>query len=203
MKLSHALLTTACTLLLTACGGGGGDDVPPPAAATQPPESQPTVSLTEFEGVWKRDAAHDVCVTDFIYNEAYAARVRDVTLTNKGNGVLEVAYAVLVYSDDACTTKQGLVTERFTLDVAQASRAGRDNVIKGVPAFVDGVASSDGGSSITLTAMPDGGMTGLTNVKTIIDVNNGQLQFSTADAGDPVDAEGYPNDFNANGYFVR
>ncbi|NIU60497.1 MAG: hypothetical protein GWN66_01085, partial [Pseudomonas stutzeri] len=86
MNPSYALLATAFALTLTACGGGG-DDAPPPAAAP----AQTSVSLAEFEGVWKRDAANDSCNIDFVYNTAYASRIRDVTLTNKGNGVLEVA----------------------------------------------------------------------------------------------------------------
>ncbi|MBN9370947.1 hypothetical protein JNX00_10755 [Hydrogenophaga sp. YM1] len=197
MKLSHALLTTAFSLSLAACGGGGGD-APAPASA-----DQAKVSLAEFEGVWKRDAAHDVCVPDFVYNQDYAARVRDVTLTKTGSNELEIAYAVQVYSDDACTVKQGLVRERFTVSLVPVTRAGRDNVVKGIPRFVGAVASADGGAGITLTALPDGRMTGLTNVKTIGDVQGGRLQFSVAEPGQPVDADGYPNDFNANDYFVR
>lgn len=199
MNPSRALLATAFALSLTACGGGGGDEAPPPPAAP----AQPSVSLAEFEGVWTRDAANDVCVPDFIYNDAYAARVRDVTLTNKGNGLLEIAYAVLVYGDDTCTTKRGLVTERFTVNVAPISRSGRDNVIKGVPVFVGSTTSADGGLGVTLTALPDGDMTGLANVKTIGDVHNARLQFATPGTGVTVDSEGYPNDFQADAYFVR
>lgn len=197
MKLSHALLTTAFTLSLTACGGGG-NDAPAPAAA-----AQPTVSLTEFEGVWKRDAAHDVCVPDFIYNKDYAARVRDITLTNKGDGFLEIVYAVQVYKDDACTVKQGLVTERFKVGVALTPRPGRDNVFKGEPVFVQGVAGGEAGQGIVLTALPDGRMTGLDGVKTIGDVQAGRLQLSTVKPGGSVDADGYPIDFDAGNYFIR
>ena len=202
MKLSHALLTTACTLLLTACGGGG-DDVPPPAEATQPPVSQPTVSPTEFEGVWKRDAAHDVCITDFAYNDAYAARVRDVTVSDKGNGDLEIALAVLIYGDDVCTVKQGLVTERVVVNASKLVRAGRDNVIKGVPAYVGSVASADGGLGLTLTAVPDGSLTGMIQRKTIFDVHEGRFQFVPARAGVPVDGDGYASNFYPDYYFVR
>lgn len=200
MNPSRALLTTAFALSLTACGGGGGGDAPPPPPAAP---AQTSVSLTEFEGVWKRDAAHDVCAPDFIYNDAYSARVRDVKLTNLGDGVLEIAYAVLVYGDDACTVKQGLVTERFNVSASSIARAGRDNVIKGVPTFVGSTTSADGGLGVTLTALPDGDMTGLANVKTISDVHNARLQFATPGAGVAVDSEGYPNDFQADAYFVR
>jgi hypothetical protein len=199
MNPSRALLTTAFALSLTACGGGGGDDAPPPAAP-----AQTSVSLAEFEGVWKRDATQDDCKIDFDYNTAYASRIRDVTLTNKGNGVLEISNAVLVYGDDACTVKQGLVTERFTMNVAPATRAGRDNVIKGVVTFVGSTLSGDGGLGLSLNAMPDGRMSGLTNgTKAMGDVHNARLQFAGADAGEPVDAEGYPTDFIPENYFVR
>lgn len=53
MNPSRALLTTAFALSLTACGGGGGGDAPPPPPAAP---AQTSVALTEFEGVWKRDA---------------------------------------------------------------------------------------------------------------------------------------------------
>lgn len=199
MNPSRALLTTAFALSLTACGGGGGDDAPPPTAS-----AQTSVSLAEFEGVWKRDATQDECRIDFVYNTAYAFRVRDLTLTNKGNGVLEIAYAVLVYGDDTCTVKQGLVTERLTVNVAQATHAGRDNVIKGVVTSVGSTTSADGGSGVTLTAMPDGRMTGATaNAKLIGDVHNARLQFAGVNAGEPIDAEGYPTDFIPENYFVR
>jgi hypothetical protein len=197
MNPSRALLATAFALSLTACGGGGGDDAPPPAA----PHTE--VSLAEFEGVWKRDAAHEVCVPDLVYNDEYATRVRDITLRNAGNGVLEIAVAVLVYGDDACTVKQGLVTERFTMDVAPVARSGRDNVIKGQPTFVGSTISGDGGLGVTLTALPNGEMAGLANVKAISDVHNARLQFSLATGGAPTDAQGYPNDFDAENYFVR
>lgn len=198
MKLSHALLTTTFALSLTACGGGGGEDAPPPAAA-----AQPTVSLTEFEGVWKRDAAHDLCVPDFAYNDAYAARVRDITLTDKGQGKLEIALAVLVYDDDACTTKRGLVTERVTVSASQLARTGRDKVIKGVPALLGSQLSADGGLGMTLLAAPDGRLTGMVNLKTIFDVHAGRFQFVPAKAGVAVDGEGYASSFNADDYFVR
>lgn len=199
MKLSHALLTTAFTLSLTACGGGGGGggDTSTPAAQASP------VSLTEFEGVWMRDAAHDVCVPDFIYNKDYAARVRDVTVTNKGDGDLEIALAVLVYGDDACTIKQGLVTEQVLVKASSLARAGRDNVFKGIPTLVGSQLSADGGLGMSLQAMPDGRLIGLAGVKTIGDVQAGRLQFSKAQSGDPVDAEGYPTNFDADNYFVR
>lgn len=197
MSPSRVLLTTAFALSLSACGGGG-DDAPPPAAS-----AQTEVSLAEFEGVWKRDAAHDVCVPDFIYNNAYAARVRDITLTNVGNGVLEIAFAVLVYGDDVCTVKQGLVTERFTVSVTPIARSGRDNVIKGLPTMIGSTISADGGLGVTLTAQPNGHMTGLANVKTISDVHDSRLQFSLAIGGAPTDAQGYPSDFDAENYFVR
>ena len=47
-------------------------------------------------------------------------------------------------------------------------------------------------------------MTGATaNTKSIGNVHNARLQFAGADAGEPVDAEGYPTDFEAVNYFVR
>ena len=126
---------------LTACGGGGGDDAPPPPAAPD----QATVSLTEFEGVWKREATHVNCKTDFVYNTAYHHRLRDITWTNLGNGRLELALATRVYDDNACTMERGVVTERFTMTALPVTRSGRDNVFRADPVFSSGTSGGTGG----------------------------------------------------------
>lgn len=212
MKLPLALLATAMALSLTACGGrgGGGDDGTDatfaPATSTQTAgptgtasPTEPAVSLAEFEGTWRRDDAHNACLPDFPYNDAYAYRLRDITLQATADGALEAAVAVLVYGDDSCNAKQGLVTERFRIDLASTPLSGRDNVLKGSSVFLD---YADG-LGITFATPPQGSASGLAQVKLIGDVHNGQLQLTTVDMGVAPDAEGFPSGFVADEYFVR
>ena len=207
MKLPHALLTTAMALSLTACGGRSDDGIDPlpesPSALSAAPAPSPAVSLSEFEGKWRRDDAHNVCRPDFPYNDAYAYRLRDITLQATPDGALEAAVAVLVYGDDSCTAKQGLVTERFRIDPASAPLSGRDNVLKGTSVFLNATDSADGGAGITFATPPQGRMSGLAQVKLIGDVHHGQLQLTTVDMGVAPDAEGFPSGFVADEYFVR
>lgn len=198
MKLINALFPCALILSLTACGGGGGDDAPPTAVP-----AQPSVSLAEFAGVWKREAAVNGCDANFIYNNAYHHRVRDVTLTDKGNGQLELAIAMLVYDDNLCAVERGVVTERFAMTALPVVRAGRDNVFKADPVWVDSVSRATGGASITLTKMPDGSMTELKGAKLVGDVRNGRLELASSSMSLPPDAAGYPNDFQADNYWIR
>lgn len=198
MKLFNAVLFSAVVLSLTACGGGGGDDAPPPAAP-----AQPAVSLEEFSGVWKREDAVNGCSANFIYNNAYHHRLRDITLTDKGNGQLELAVAKLVYEDNQCAIERGVVTERFAMTAWPVVRAGRDNVFKADPLWVNSVSRSIGGGTITLTKLPDGSMTDLKGAKLIGDVRDGRLELAVSNMSLPLDSAGYPNDFQADNYWIR
>lgn len=119
------------------------------------------------------------------------------------DGALAASVAVLVYGDDLCNTKQGLLTERFRIDLASMPLSGRDNVLKGSSVFLDFTDSADGGPGITFATPPQGSMSGLAQVKLIGDVHNGRLQIATVDMGVPPDAEGFPGGFVADEYFVR
>lgn len=82
-------------------------------------------------------------------------------------------------------------------------RAGRDNVFKADPVWVDSVSRSIGGGTITLTKLPDGSMTELKGAKLIGDVRNGRLELASSSMSLPPDSAGYPNDFQADNYWIR
>ncbi len=124
-------------------------------------------------------------------------------MTDMGNGQLEVAMAVLVYDDNLCAVERGVVTERFKMTVESVVRAGRDNVFKADPVWVQSLSSATGGASITLNKMPDGSMSGLDGVKLVGDVMNGKLELASSNMGLPLDAAGYPKDFQADNHWIR
>lgn len=195
MKLSHKVLAALFTTALTACGGGGGDESTGPA---MPPGG---TSVAEFEGTW-HDRPGRECLPDFAYNTAYYHRLREATVTAV-DGQLRMASATLVFSDAACTLKQGLVTETLLLTLTPTTITGRDRVYRSVPSLVSASASADGGAGLTLTQMPDGELTGLTNRKVLIDVDGTRLYATSSDDAAALDAQGYPAAFHADRYLVR
>ena len=196
MKLSPCLLFTALALSLSACGGGGGDDPAPPVPNVSAP------SLAEFEGLWKRDAASDLCLPAFPYNTAYYYRVRDITVTIRNNN-LDATLAFIVYGDVGCTTKQGLVTETFALNSQLASFSGRSNAIKGAPLMTASTSGADGGLGMTLTKFPDGTVSQLKNGKFVADLDSNKLYVTPSPIAASLDSAGYPSAFVLSEYFVR
>jgi hypothetical protein len=191
------LLFAAIALSLSACGGGGDDTPAPPSIP-----NLPAPSLAEFEGLWKRDAASDVCLSAFPYNTAYHYRVRDLSVAIRNNN-LEATLAYIAYGDAGCTIKQGLVTETFVLNPQLAVFAGRSNVIKGTPAMIASTIGADGGLGLSLTKMPDGTVSQLKNGKFTADLETNKLYVTTSTNAAALDGGGFPSAFLLSEYFVR
>lgn len=199
--LPRLALSLALSLALGACGGGGGDGAETPSPSSNPVST--ASSYTEFEGIWKPQGAASACQPDFAYNMAYHYRVRDITLKANGSQ-LSASVAVLVYKDLACSTKLGLVTETFDLSPQAHQVLGRDKVLQSRPALTGSTTGSDGdGAGMTLNAMPDGRLTGWRAAKLIADVQDNKLYLRVAAPGVPVDAQGFPTQFDADTFLLR
>jgi hypothetical protein len=196
LKLSPCLLLAALASSLSACGGGGGDEPAPSVPSISAP------SVAEFEGLWKRDAALDLCLPAFPYNTAYHYRVRDITVASRNNN-LEATLAYIAYGDAGCASKQGLVTETFVLNPQLAFFSGRSNSIKGTPAMIASTIGADGGLGLSLTKMPDGTVSQLKNGKFAADVENSKLYVTTSTTAGSLDSGGFPSALLLNDYFVR
>lgn len=153
-------------------------------------------------GVWKRDAALDLCLPAFPYNTAYYYRLRDVSVVARDNN-LDATLAFIAYEDAVCTIKRGLVTETFALNPQPASYPGLANAVKGTPAMTASTIGADGGLGLSLTKMPDGTVSRLKNDKYAADVANSKLYVTTTSTATSVDGAGYPSAILLTDYFVR
>lgn len=199
MQLSHLALSLSLPLALAACGGGGGGGSSSPGTETP----APAASYTEFEGIWKPQGAASACHPDFTYNAGYHYRVRDITLKANGSQ-LSASVAVLVYKDLACSTKLGLVTEVFDLSPQAHQVLGRDKVLQSRPALTGSTTGSDGdGAGMTLNALPDGRLSGWRAARLIADVQDNKLYLRVAAPGVPVDAQGFPTQFDADTFLLK
>lgn len=195
MKLSHKVLAALFTTALTACGGGGGDESAGPVMAPS------DTSVAEFEGTWHSQPGFE-CQPDYDYNPAYFYRLREATVTSV-DGQLQIAFATLVFSDAACTVKQGLVTETPLLTLTPTTITGRDRVYRSVPTLASATAGADGGAGLTLTQVPDGEITGMPGRKVLIDVEGTRLYVASNERATSLDAQGYPTGFRADAYLQR
>lgn len=200
MQLSHLLLAATLPLALLACGGGGGAD----NAATPTTEaSSPATENTEFQGVWKPQGVAGTCRADFPYRTGNYYRLRDITL-KADRSQLTASVAVLVYSDFGCLTKLGLITENFDLSPQPRQVAGRDKVLQSRPAFTGSVTSNDvDGAGLILSAVPDGRLSGWRGAQLIADVQDNKLYLRVGGTGVPMDAQGFPTQFDPDGFLVK
>lgn len=197
MQLSHIALSLILPLALAACGGGGSSSSP----STETPA--PAAAYPEFEGIWKPQGAASACRPDFPYRSGYHYRLRDITL-KADRSQLNASVAVLVYSDLGCQTKLGLITERFDLSPQPHQVLGRDKVLQSRPSLTGTTVGSDGdGAGMNLSALPDGRLTGWRAAQLIADVQDNKLFLRVAAPGVPVDAQGFPTQFDADTFLLK
>ncbi|MGC4396919.1 hypothetical protein [Hydrogenophaga sp. T2] len=186
MKTFPVLSALALSLALSACGGGGGSgggDAHTPAT--------PSLSLTEFTGVWRPDAT-GACAPSFAYNPAYSSRLRSHTITATSGDTLDLKVTIDLFTDTACAVPKGVVEEGFTLPVAAVTLPSRANAIRGQALFISSHSSAVDGNGISLTRIPDGSAAGLGTGRLLADVQDSQLFLTPAVQGVAVDGAGYP-----------
>lgn len=198
--------TCALCAQLSACGGStGGEDT----GAVSGTPSTPTIPaapaagpLQEFEGTWLPRPGSATCNADFPYNTAYFHRFREVVVTSAGEQ-LHAAVRVDVFQDAGCTTRLGLLEERFTMDTVPATVSNRSNVIKGAPLFTDAVSDADGGLGMNLTTLPDGSALGLPGQKLLMDRDGNRLYVTRSGSCPMLDCHGYPVAIQPDDYLVN